>query len=68
VRNRVREIFGRQRISVILCSVLLQAVNVRHGTDGFTSSPKEVRATDFYPSSAGPEPAAASPMDPHANR
>jgi hypothetical protein len=55
----------------MLCRFLLHAVNLRHGTDGFTSPPKEVRATDFIthknpPSSAGPEPAAASPMGPMA--
>jgi hypothetical protein len=38
----------RQSISLTLCRVLLHAVNLRHGTDGFTSPPKEVRATDFY--------------------
>jgi hypothetical protein len=27
----------------MLCRVLLHAVNLRHGTDGFTSPPKEVR-------------------------
>jgi hypothetical protein len=32
----------------MLCRVLLHAVNLRHGTDGFTSPPKEVRGTDFY--------------------
>jgi hypothetical protein len=56
----------------MLCRVLLHAVNLRHGTDGFTSPPKEVRATDFIthknpPSSAGPEPTAASPMGPLAS-
>jgi hypothetical protein len=33
--------FGRQSISLMLCRVLLNAVNVRHGTDGLTSPPKE---------------------------
>jgi hypothetical protein len=32
----------------MLCRVLLHAINLRHGTDGFTSPPKEVRAMDFY--------------------
>jgi hypothetical protein len=32
----------------MLCRVLLHAVNLRHGTEGFTSPPKEVRARDFY--------------------
>jgi hypothetical protein len=40
--------FCRQSISLMLCGVLLHAVNLRHGTDGFTSPPKEVRARDFY--------------------
>jgi hypothetical protein len=40
--------FGRQSISLMLCRVLLHAVNVRRGTDGFTSPPKEMRARDFY--------------------
>jgi hypothetical protein len=39
--------FGRQSISLMLCRVLLHAVNLRHGTDGFTSPPKEVHAKDF---------------------
>jgi hypothetical protein len=47
---------GRQSISLMLCRVPLHAVNLRHGADGFTSPPKDVRAA------AGPEPAAASPM------
>jgi hypothetical protein len=40
--------FGRQSISLMLCRVLLHAVNLRHGTDSFTSPQKEVRARDFY--------------------
>jgi hypothetical protein len=40
--------FGQQSISLMLCRVLLHAVNVRHGTDSFISPPKEVRARDFY--------------------
>jgi hypothetical protein len=32
--------FGRQSISLKLCRVLLHAVNLRYGTDGFTSPPK----------------------------
>jgi hypothetical protein len=40
--------FGRQSISLMLRRDLLHAVNLRHGTDGFTSPPKEVRAMDFY--------------------
>jgi hypothetical protein len=38
--------FGRQSISLMLCRVLLHGVNLRHGTDGFTSN--EVRDRDFY--------------------
>jgi hypothetical protein len=57
--------FVRQSISLMLCRVLSHAVNLRHGTDGFISPPKEVRATGFYqPSSAGPEPVTESPMGP----
>jgi hypothetical protein len=54
---------------------LLHAVNLRHGTDGFTSPPKEVvgsRATDFITlknpssSSAGFEPANLGSSSKHA--
>jgi hypothetical protein len=47
----------------MLCRVLLNAVILRHGTDGFTSPPKEVCALRNFivhknpPSSVGPEPA-----------
>jgi hypothetical protein len=37
VRNRVREIWPTKHLT------LLHAVNLRHGTDGFTSAPKEVQ-------------------------
>jgi hypothetical protein len=47
-RNRIREIFFRQGIAFMLCRGLLRAVYLRHGTGGFTSPLKEVRATDFY--------------------
>jgi hypothetical protein len=52
----------------MLCRVLLHAVNLRHGTDGFTSPPKEVRATDFYhpEKSTGPQPPTDSPVGPVA--
>jgi hypothetical protein len=40
--------FGQQSISLMLCRVLLHAINLRHGTDGFTSPLKEVCARDFY--------------------
>jgi hypothetical protein len=32
----------------MLCRGILHAVTLRHGTDGFTSPPPEVRASDFY--------------------
>jgi hypothetical protein len=38
----------QQRISLILCRIFLHAVNLRHGTDGFTSARKEVCATDYF--------------------
>jgi hypothetical protein len=47
VRSRVGEVLPTKRLTM-LCRILLRAVNPRHGTDGFTSPPKEVRATDFY--------------------
>jgi hypothetical protein len=31
----------------MLCGVLLHAINLQHATDGFTSPPEEVHATDF---------------------
>jgi hypothetical protein len=34
--------FGLRNISINVRKVLLHAVNLRHGTDGFTSPPKEV--------------------------
>jgi hypothetical protein len=39
VRNRAGK-FCRQSIPIMLCTVLLHAVNLRNGTDGFTSPPK----------------------------
>jgi hypothetical protein len=52
----------------MLCRVLLHAINLQHGTDGFISPPKEVHTVDFYPpSSAGLEPATVSPMGPVAS-
>jgi hypothetical protein len=47
VRNRARK-FCRWSISVMLCRVLLRAVNLQHGTDGFTFPLKEAHAMDFY--------------------
>jgi hypothetical protein len=41
VRNGGFE-FSLQNISIHARKVLLHAVNLRHGTDGFTSPPKEV--------------------------
>jgi hypothetical protein len=57
---------GRHSISLMLCRVLLHAVNLRHGTDGFTSPPKEVRAKN-PPSSVGFEPATECPVGPVAS-
>jgi hypothetical protein len=74
VRNRGRGILPTKHLTLMLCRVLLRAVNLRQGTDGFTSPPKEVRATDFFIahknplSSAGPEPATESPGGPVACR
>jgi hypothetical protein len=48
VRNRMGENFAYKASHSLLCRVLLHAVNLQHGTDGFTSPPKEVHATDFY--------------------
>jgi hypothetical protein len=52
--------------------VLLHAVNQRHGTDGFTSPPKEVVLRIFITlqnpsSSAGVEPANLGSSGKHAN-
>jgi hypothetical protein len=41
--KRVRK-FGWQSISLMLCRILLHAVNLQHGTNSFTSPMKEVRA------------------------
>jgi hypothetical protein len=49
--RRVRKSAGkfcRQCNSITLRGVLLHAVKLRHWTNSFTSTPKEVRATDFY--------------------
>jgi hypothetical protein len=61
--------FGQQSITLMLFRVLLHAVILRHGTDGFTFSLKEVHTADFYhhknsPSSARPEPATERLMGP----
>jgi len=51
--------------------VLLHAVNLRHGTDGFTSPPKEGALRNFSPekstASAGFEPANLGTKDQHAH-
>jgi hypothetical protein len=39
--------FGLRNISIHARKVLLHAVNLRHGTDGFTSPPKEVALRIF---------------------
>jgi hypothetical protein len=51
---------------------LLHAVNLRHGTDGFTSPPKGRSAEDFFAlknpmTSAGFEPANLGTKSQHAN-
>jgi hypothetical protein len=46
----------------MLCRLLLHAVNLRHGTDGFTSPPKE-----NPPPSVGFEPATECPVGPVAS-
>jgi hypothetical protein len=61
--------FSLRNISIYARKVLLHAVNLRHGTDGFTSPPKEVVLRIFItlknPStSAGIEPATSGE---HAN-
>jgi hypothetical protein len=59
------------RASFYARRVLLRAVNLRHGTDGFTSPPKEgvLRILlYFFPStSAGFEPANLGSSGKHAN-
>jgi hypothetical protein len=47
VRNGGFE-FGLRNIFIHARKVLLHAVNLRHGTDGFTSPPKGSGAPDFY--------------------
>jgi hypothetical protein len=47
VRNMTAEFF-LQSIVFHARKVLLHAVNPLHGTDDFTSPPKEVVSTDFY--------------------
>jgi hypothetical protein len=58
-------------ISIHARKVLLHAVNLRHGTDGFTSPPKEVMLRIFTlknPStSVGIEPANLGSSGEHAN-
>ena len=54
----------------VLCRILLHAVNLRHGTDGFTSPPKEGVLRIFSPlnptASAGFEPANLGTKGQHA--
>jgi hypothetical protein len=71
VRNGGFE-FSLRNISIHARKVLLHAVNVRHGTDGFTSPPKEVVLRIFItlknPSpSVGIEPANLGSSGEHAN-
>jgi hypothetical protein len=59
--------FSLRNISIHARKVLLHAVNLRHGTDGFTSPTKEVMLRIFItlknPStSAGIEPATLGPV------
>jgi hypothetical protein len=61
-----------RNISIHARKVLLHAVNLRHGTDGFTSPPKDVVLRIFItlrnPStSAGIEPANLGSSGEHAN-
>jgi hypothetical protein len=61
--------FCLRNISIHARKVLLHSVNLRHGTDGFTSPPKEVVLPIFitlYPS-AGIEPANLGSSSEHAN-
>jgi hypothetical protein len=63
--------FCLRNISIHARKVLLHAVNLRHGTDGFTSPPKEVMLRIFItlknPStSAGIEPATLGSSGEHA--
>jgi hypothetical protein len=64
--------FCLRNISIDARKVLLDAVNLRHGTDGFTSPPKEVVLRIFIilknPStSVGIEPANLGSSGEHAN-
>jgi hypothetical protein len=64
--------FSLRNISIHARKVLLHAVNLRHGTDGFTSPPKEVVLRSFInlknPStSVGIEPANLGSSGEHAN-
>jgi hypothetical protein len=55
--------FGWRNISIHARKVLLHAVNLRHGTDGFTSPPKEDVLRNFI----GIEPANLGSSGEHAN-
>jgi hypothetical protein len=64
--------FCLRNISICVRKVLLHAVNLRHGTAGFTSPPKEVVLRIFItlknPStSAGIDPANLGSSGEHAN-
>jgi hypothetical protein len=62
--------FCLRNISIHARKVLLHAVNLRHGTDGFTSPPKEVVLRIFITlknPSAGIEPANLGSSGEHAN-
>jgi hypothetical protein len=64
--------FGLRNIFIHARKVLLHAVNLRHGTDGFTSPPKEVVLRIFITlknqsTSVGIEPANLGSSGEHAN-
>jgi hypothetical protein len=64
--------FGRQSTSLMLCRVLLHAVNLRNGTDSFTSLRRKCVLGIFIthknpPSSVGFEPATEYPVGPVAS-
>jgi hypothetical protein len=64
--------FCLRNISIHARKVLLHAVNLRHGTDGFTSPPKEVVLRIFITlknpmTSVGTEPANLGSSGVHAN-
>jgi hypothetical protein len=72
VRNGLLILLTNTTSSIHARKVLLHAVNVRHGTDGFTSPPKEVVLQIFITlknlsTSVGIEPANLGSSGEHAN-